>query len=98
MPIYEYQCQGCGHQLEILQKVSDGSITSCPSCHSEKLIKQMSSTSFRLKGNGWYATDFKAKPNANQPVDNKLVDNKPDPKPADNTANVSATTQSANKE
>lgn len=59
MPIYEYQCSACGHQLEALQKVSEAALTECPECHKASLQKQVSSTSFQLKGTGWYATDFK---------------------------------------
>lgn len=59
MPIYEYQCQACGHQLEKLQKVSDPVLVDCPNCHKPKLQKLISATSFQLKGSGWYATDFK---------------------------------------
>jgi len=60
MPIYEYQCQACGHQLEVLQKVSDAPLKKCPECGKPKLQKLMSAPSFRLKGAGWYETDFKS--------------------------------------
>lgn len=60
MPIYEYQCQACGHQLEVLQKVSDAPLKKCPECGKPKLQKLMSAPSFRLKGGGWYETDFKS--------------------------------------
>ncbi|HEY1991852.1 MAG TPA: zinc ribbon domain-containing protein [Gammaproteobacteria bacterium] len=60
MPIYEYQCQACGHQLEVLQKVSDTPLKKCPGCGKPKLHKLMSAPSFRLKGGGWYETDFKS--------------------------------------
>ncbi len=59
MPIYEYRCQSCGHELEVLQKVSDPSLTECPECHRDSLQKQVSAAGFRLKGSGWYETDFK---------------------------------------
>ena len=61
MPIYEYQCDQCGHQLEVLQGVSEKILTECPACHGFTLNKLMSSTSFQLKGTGWYATDFRNK-------------------------------------
>ncbi len=61
MPIYEYQCQDCGHELEKLQKMSDAALTDCPSCETPKLIKKVSAAGFRLKGTGWYETDFKNK-------------------------------------
>ncbi|HEY3858007.1 MAG TPA: zinc ribbon domain-containing protein [Gammaproteobacteria bacterium] len=60
MPIYEYQCQACGHQLEALQKVSDAPLKKCPECGKPKLKKLLSAPSFRLKGGGWYETDFKS--------------------------------------
>ena len=61
MPIYEYQCDACNHKFEILQKISDGVLTQCPSCKQEKLRKMVSAAAFRLKGGGWYETDFKDK-------------------------------------
>ncbi|HLW74924.1 MAG TPA: zinc ribbon domain-containing protein [Gammaproteobacteria bacterium] len=60
MPIYEYECQACGHQFEALQKVSDAPLKKCPECGKPKLRKLMSAPSFRLKGGGWYETDFKS--------------------------------------
>lgn len=60
MPIYEYECQGCGHRLEALQKVSDGPLRKCPECGKPRLRKLVSAPSFRLKGGGWYETDFKS--------------------------------------
>lgn len=60
MPIYEYQCQACGHELEALQKISDAALTDCPSCGSAELKKKISAAAFRLKGGGWYETDFKS--------------------------------------
>ncbi len=61
MPIYEYQCQDCGHELEKLQKMSDAALTDCPSCDTASLVKKVSAAGFRLKGTGWYETDFKNK-------------------------------------
>ncbi|WP_428821518.1 FmdB family zinc ribbon protein [Microbulbifer sp. MCCC 1A16149] len=59
MPIYEYQCQACGHQMEALQRMSDAPLTDCPACNKAELSKQISAAGFRLKGGGWYETDFK---------------------------------------
>ena len=59
MPIYEYQCQQCQHQLEALQKISDEQLQDCPSCGAASLKKKVSAAAFRLKGGGWYETDFK---------------------------------------
>lgn len=61
MPIYEYRCSDCQHELEILQKVSDAPLTTCPECASDGLVKKVSAAGFRLKGGGWYETDFKSK-------------------------------------
>jgi putative FmdB family regulatory protein len=59
MPIYEYRCSKCGHELEALQKISDEPLKNCPACEQESLQKLVSAASFRLKGGGWYETDFK---------------------------------------
>ena len=71
MPIYEYRCSSCGHELEALQKLSDAPLRACPSCNAEALVKQVSAAGFQLKGSGWYATDFKggSKPAADKPAD-----------------------------
>jgi len=61
MPIYEYVCEKCGAQLEVLQKVSDPPLKRCRSCRG-KLEKIVSRTSFQLKGSGWYKTDYTGKP------------------------------------
>lgn len=60
MPIYEYQCESCGHALEALQKLSDAVLVDCPACAKPTLKKQISAAGFRLKGGGWYETDFKS--------------------------------------
>ena len=59
MPIYEYQCSACGHDLEALQKMGDDALMHCPECHGETLQKKISAAGFQLKGTGWYETDFK---------------------------------------
>ena len=59
MPIYEYRCSACGHEMEKLQKISDSPLTDCPACHEPALVKLISAAGFRLKGGGWYETDFK---------------------------------------
>ena len=59
MPIYEYQCQACDKQLEVLRKISDAPLVECPACGQETLRKKVSAAAFRLKGGGWYETDFK---------------------------------------
>jgi putative FmdB family regulatory protein len=59
MPIYEYRCGACGHELEVLQKLSEAPLSDCPECHKSTLTKLVSAAGFQLKGSGWYATDFK---------------------------------------
>src|SRR6476659_7357593 len=69
MPIYEYRCAACGHEIEALQKLSDAPLTVCPSCQKPELKKLLSAAGFQLKGSGWYATDFRnsgAKPAAKE--------------------------------
>ena len=60
MPIYEYRCAACGHQMDALQKITEGPLKKCPECKKLKLQRLMSAPSFRLKGGGWYETDFKS--------------------------------------
>lgn len=60
MPIYEYRCDACGFELEALQKISDPLLEVCTSCQAPKLKKKVSAPAFRLKGAGWYETDFKS--------------------------------------
>ncbi len=71
MPIYEYRCDVCGHELETIQKISDDPLKKCPSCGKSKLKKLVSAAGFQLKGTGWYETDFKNKPKADN---NKSAD------------------------
>ncbi len=59
MPIYEYQCEACDHKMEKLQKLSDEPLKVCPVCNESTLNKLVSAAGFRLKGGGWYETDFK---------------------------------------
>src|ERR1700693_4981970 len=59
MPFYEYQCKSCGHDLEAMQKISDPPLKKCPHCGKSQLQRLMSAPVFRLKGGGWYETDFK---------------------------------------
>lgn len=59
MPIYEYQCQACGKELEALRKINAAPLLDCPDCGEPSLKKKVSAAAFRLKGSGWYETDFK---------------------------------------
>ncbi|HTQ73605.1 MAG TPA: zinc ribbon domain-containing protein [Burkholderiales bacterium] len=60
MPFYEYECQACKFYTEVMQKISDAPLTRCPSCGKRRLKKLVSAPVFRLKGGGWYETDFKS--------------------------------------
>jgi putative FmdB family regulatory protein len=59
MPIYEYRCEACGHEVEVIQKFSDVAMSDCPVCGKSELKKLVSAAGFQLKGTGWYVTDFK---------------------------------------
>lgn len=61
MPIYAYRCESCGHEQDVLQKLSDAPLTDCPSCGQPALRKQVTAAGFQLKGSGWYVTDFRDK-------------------------------------
>jgi putative FmdB family regulatory protein len=85
MPFYEYQCNNCGHALEAMQKVSDPPLKKCPDCGKPQLRKLMSAPVFRLKGGGWYETDFKSDQDnkrnlADRPEDSSGKDNKDEKK------------------
>ena len=85
MPIYEYQCTECGHQTEVLQKISDDPLKDCPACGKPAMKKMVSAAAFRLKGGGWYETDFKS---GDTRKNVRAADNAPksDGKAADKTA------------
>ncbi|MBM4218395.1 MAG: zinc ribbon domain-containing protein [Gammaproteobacteria bacterium] len=96
MPFYEYQCAACGHHHEELQKVSDRALRKCPACSRPSLKRLVSAPVFRLKGGGWYETDFKHDKEAKRniagdkepaagegPAVEKPKDEKADAKPAD---------------
>ena len=59
MPIYEYKCKSCEHRFDKIQKISDDPLVDCPDCGAPELVKLISAAGFRLKGTGWYETDFK---------------------------------------
>ena len=59
MPIYAYRCNDCGHAKDVLQKISDPVLTTCPACGAEAFQKQITAAGFQLKGSGWYVTDFR---------------------------------------
>jgi putative FmdB family regulatory protein len=82
MPIYEYQCTECGFQKEVLQKISDEPLKECPQCGKPAMKKMVSAAAFRLKGGGWYETDFKSgdRKNVHDTGDAKKADGKSDSK------------------
>ena len=86
MPIYEYQCDDCNHVLDALQKVNDKPLVDCPECGKNSLKRLISAPNFRLKGEGWYETDFK-KENRKNVVDKK--DEKSEKKESSNSDNAS---------
>ena len=59
MPIYAYKCESCGAAKDVLQKISDPALSDCPACGQPTFRKQVTAAGFQLKGNGWYATDFR---------------------------------------
>ena len=76
MPFYEYRCDACGAELEVMQKMSDAPLVTCPECGAETLKKLVSAVGFRLKGNGWYETDFKAEKKKNLHDSHRQVETK----------------------
>ncbi len=79
MPIYEYECEACGHTFEAFQKMVDDPLKECPECKKQALKKLISASAFRLKGDGWYETDFKTGSKKNLAGKES---SKPDDKPA----------------
>ena len=71
MPIYEYRCGACNHEFEARQKMSEDPLKACPDCGKDELKKLISAVGFRLKGTGWYETDFKTKPKETESASKK---------------------------
>tara|TARA_B100001540_G_C15570813_1_gene534864 strand:- start:183 stop:497 length:315 start_codon:yes stop_codon:yes gene_type:complete len=94
MPIYEYQCDDCNHVLDALQKVNDKPLVDCPECGKKSLRRLISAPNFRLKGEGWYETDFK-KENRKNVADQK--DEKPEKKESSKSDNDSEKTKKKDK-
>lgn len=82
MPIYEYACQSCGFEKDVLQKLSDAPLTICPECSKATFSKQISAPGFRLSGGGWYETDFKTGKKKNLAGDDASSSAKSDSKTA----------------
>ena len=84
MPIYAYACSACGSRKDVMQKMSDAPLTTCPVCGKETYAKQLTAAGFQLKGSGYYVTDFKngsRKPDAGKPETGKQDAGKPEAKP-----------------
>jgi len=92
MPFYEYQCAACGHHHEELQKVSDRPLRKCPACGRASLKRLISAPVFRLKGGGWYETDFKNDKESQRNIagEKEPAADKPVEKPAEKAAEKSA--------
>ena len=71
MPIYEYVCDSCEHEFETIQKINEDPLQTCPECERDALRKKISAAAFRLKGGGWYETDFKSGNKRNVVTDDK---------------------------
>jgi len=82
MPIYEYRCKKCGHQVEVIQKMSDKPPTRCQKCGG-RLEKMISQTAFQFKGDGWYVTDYARKGSVSEKVEKELSSPEPAAKSGD---------------
>ena len=76
MPIYEFICEDCNYKEDLIRKISEPTIISCPKCSGQNFIKQVSAPNFKLKGSGWYETDFKNKNDAKDSKKNDAKDSK----------------------
>lgn len=83
MPIYAYRCESCGHAKDVLQKVSDPLLTTCPACNAESFKKQLTAAGFQLKGSGWYVTDFRGGNSGGKPEATNGASTKADVAPTD---------------
>jgi putative FmdB family regulatory protein len=86
MPFYEYVCTKCGHEEEVLQKIGDQPLKKCPACGKSSMVKKVSAAAFRLKGGGWYETDFKKDKQKNLSVADKPEKGKSEKKSNDSAA------------
>jgi putative FmdB family regulatory protein len=95
MPIYEYRCTSCGHELAALQKLSDAPLSECPACHRAALQKKVSAAGFQLKGSGWYVTDFRNKQTTQPAKGGAKAADKASDAASDAKAPAAATSESA---
>jgi len=93
MPFYEYRCEQCDHELEVLQKISDPPLVDCPECAQPALKKLVSAAGFRLKGSGWYETYFKGGKKKNLHEGSEKSEKKEDGEKKKDTGSSQATTQ-----
>ena len=73
MPIYEFICEDCNYNEDLIRKISEPTIISCPKCNGQNFIKQVSAPNFKLKGSGWYETDFKNTKNKKDTKNNNKI-------------------------
>jgi putative FmdB family regulatory protein len=92
MPIYAYRCGECGHAKDVLQKLSDAPLTTCPSCGKDAFKKQLTAAGFQLKGTGWYVTDFR-----NNGASAPAAGDKGNGKPADGAGSAQSAAKSTEK-
>lgn len=95
MPIYQYQCTECSHGLEALQKMSDPKLLDCPECNKPALKKQVTAAAFKLKGTGWYETDFKNSGKKPEPTAKNSNVNSDTANKSESTASTGGETKSA---
>ena len=100
MPIYAYRCSQCGHAKDVLQKMSDAQLTTCPACHQETFSKQITAAGFQLKGSGWYVTDFRGGSNTESAGSSSIggetaISKTTDSPPANNTQRTTSTETSS---
>lgn len=95
MPIYAYRCASCGHAKDVLQKLSDPVLSTCPACGAETFAKQVTAAGFQLKGSGWYATDFRGNGGGAKPADGAPAPAVGDAKPAASDSAPSAASAAA---
>jgi len=80
MPIYAYRCTDCGFEKDVMRKVIDPLLTTCPECKTESFVKQLTAPAFQLKGSGWYVTDFKGGAKSSDAESESKPEGKPDAK------------------
>ena len=91
MPIYEYECRGCGARHEFIQKFSDRPKRKCPACGKLRLRKLISAAAFHLKGDGWYVTDFRDKGKGKAKEKTDSTESSGDSKPGPNSSDSKST-------